>query len=195
VALRGDAPKDGGPYGPRADGYAYASDLITGLRRIADFEINAACYPEVHPGAESALADLENLKRKVEAGATRVVTQYCFDTDRILRFRDAMEIAGIRAEFVPGIMPIHHFSQIKRFSQGCGASIPPWLEQLFAGVDESSPLHSMLAASVAVEQCRRLAAEGLGRLHVYALNRAALPAALLRLLGVSVAAEPLPAAA
>ena len=164
VALRGDAPKDGGPYRPRVDGYAYASDLIAGLRRIADFEINAACYPEVHPEAESALADLENLKRKVEAGATRVVTQYCFDTDRILRFRDAMEIAGIRAEFVPGIMPIHNFTQIRRFSQGCGASIPAWLEQLFAGVDESSPLHAMLAASVAVEQCRRLAAEGLTQL-------------------------------
>jgi methylenetetrahydrofolate reductase (NADPH) len=192
VALRGDAPKDGGPYRPRADGYAYASDLITGLRRIADFEINAACYPEVHPEAESALADLENLKRKVEAGATRVVTQYCFNTDRILRFRDAMEIAGIRAEFVPGIMPIHNFTQIRRFSQGCGASIPAWLEQLFAGVDESSPLHSMLAASVAVEQCRRLAAEGLTQFHVYALNRAELPLALLRLLGITA---PIPAAA
>ncbi len=192
VALRGDAPKDGGPYRPRPDGYAYASDLIAGLRRIADFEISAACYPEVHPEALSPLADLDNLKRKVEAGATRVITQYCFDTDRILRFRDALEIAGIRAEFVPGIMPIHSFSQIRRFSQGCGASIPLWLEQLFADVEEGSPLHAILAASVAVEQCRRLAAEGLTQFHVYALNRTELPLALVRLLGI---AAPMPAAA
>lgn len=192
VALRGDPPTVGERYAPRPDGYAYASDLIRALRRIADFEISAACYPEVHPEAVSALEDLENLKRKVDAGAVRLISQYCFDTERVLRFRDALEVAGIEAEFVPGIMPIHSFSQIKRFSGACGASIPPWLEELFAGVDERSQLHAMVAASVVVEQCRRLAAEGLSRLHVYALNRAELPQALLRLLGVAV---PVPAAA
>jgi methylenetetrahydrofolate reductase (NADPH) len=194
VALRGDPPKGSGAYAPRGDGYAYASDLVAGLRAVADFEVSVGCYPEVHPEAPSALADLENLKRKVDAGATRLIGQYCFDTDRVLRFRDALEVAGIRgAEFVPGVMPIHNFAQIKRFSAGCGAGVPDWLERLFEGVEEGSQLHAMLAASVAVEQCRRLAAEGLGRLHVYALNRAELPAALLRLLGVP--AQPLPAAA
>jgi methylenetetrahydrofolate reductase (NADPH) len=185
VALRGDAPKDAGPYRPRPDGYAFASDLVAGLKAVADFEISVACYPEVHPEAGSALADLENLKRKIDAGAVRLISQYCFDTDRILRFRDALEVAGIAAEFVPGVMPIHSFQQIRRFSAACGASIPPWLAALFEGVEEGSQLHAMLAASVAVEQCRRLAAEGLTRFHLYALNRAELPAALLRLLGIA----------
>lgn len=191
VALRGDPPRGEACYQPRADGYAYASDLIRGLKAVADFEITAGCYPEVHPEAESAEADLENVRRKVEAGATRLVTQYCFDTDRILRFRDLLVAAGIGAEYVPGIMPIHNFGQIRRFSLGCGAGIPAWLERLFAGVDESSPMHGMIAAGVASEQCRRLAAEGLTRLHVYALNRAELPLAIRHLLS----AHEVPAAA
>ena len=191
VALRGDPPKGAERYTPRADGYAYAADLIAGLKAVADFEISAGCYPEVHPEAESAEADLENLRRKVEAGASRLVTQYCFDTDRILRFRDRLVAAGIDAEYVPGIMPIHNFTQIKRFSLGCGAGIPAWLERLFEGVDESSPMHGMIAASLASEQCRRLAAEGLTRMHVYALNRAELPLAIRHLL----AAHEVPAAA
>ena len=191
VALRGDPPKGARRYTPRPDGYAYAADLIAGLKGVAGFEISAGCYPEVHPEAASAEADLANLRRKVEAGASRLVTQYCFDTDQILRFRDRLVAGGIYAEYVPGIMPIHSFTQIRRFSQGCGASIPPWLERLFEGVDESSPMHGMIAASIAGEQCRRLAAEGLTRLHVYALNRAELPLAMRHLL----AAHAAPAAA
>jgi methylenetetrahydrofolate reductase (NADPH) len=191
VALRGDPPKGAGCYTPRPDGYAYAADLIAGLKAVADFEISAGCYPEVHPEAQTAEADLDNLRRKVEAGATRLVTQYCFDTDQILRFRDRLDAAHVNAEYVPGIMPIHNFTQIKRFSQGCGAGIPPWLERLFDGVDESSPMHGMIAASIVSEQCRRLAAEGLTRMHVYALNRAELPLALRHLL----AAHEVPAAA
>lgn len=192
VALRGDPPKGAASYAPHEDGYAYASDLVAALRRVADFEVSVGCYPEVHPEAGSAFADLENVKRKVDAGAVRLITQYCFDTDRLLRFRDALDVAGISAEYVPGIMPIHNFAQVKRFSAACGAGIPDWLERLFDGVDGTSPLHAMLAANVAVEQCRRLAAEGLTTLHVYALNRTELPLALLRLLGVSA---PVPAAA
>ena len=188
VALRGDAPKGSDRYTPRADGYAYASDLIAGLKAVADFEISAGCYPEVHPEAASAEADLDNLRRKVDAGATRLITQYCFDTDQILRFRDRLVAAGITAEYVPGIMPIHNFTQIKRFSQGCGAGIPAWLERLFEGVDETSPTHGMIAASVAADQCRRLAAEGLTRMHVYALNRAELPLAIRHLLGAPAVA-------
>jgi methylenetetrahydrofolate reductase (NADPH) len=186
VALRGDPPRVGDRYQPRPDGYAYASELIAALRRIADFEISAACYPETHPEAPSPEGDIENLRRKVDAGAVRLISQYCFDTERIMRFRDSLATAGIKAELVPGIMPIHSFSQIRRFSQACGASIPPWLDQLFQGVEERSALHAMLATGVVVEQCRRLAAEGLSKLHVYALNRAELPQALLRLLGVAV---------
>lgn len=183
VALRGDAAKGTGRYAPRPDGYAYASDLVAGLKRVADFEISVGCYPEVHPEAESAEADLDNLRRKVDAGATRLITQYCFDTDRILRFRDEVAAAGIVAEYVPGVMPIHNFAQIRRFSLACGAGIPDWLERLFDGVEEGSPTHGMLAASVAAEQCRRLAAEGLTAMHVYALNRAELPLAIRQLLG------------
>jgi len=183
VALRGDPPKGAERYVPRADGYAFASDLVAGLKRVADFEISVGCYPEVHPEAPSAEADLDNLKRKVDAGATRLITQYCFDTDRLLRFRDQVVAAGIEAEYVPGIMPIHNFSQIKRFSLACGAGIPAWLERLFDGVEEGSPTHGMIAASVATEQCRRLAAEGLTAMHVYALNRAELPLAIRHLLG------------
>jgi methylenetetrahydrofolate reductase (NADPH) len=183
VALRGDAPKGAERYEPRPDGYAYAADLVRGLKAVADFEISVGCYPETHPEAASAEADLENVRRKVEAGAVRLITQYCFDTDRILRFRDRLVAAGIDAEYVPGIMPIHNFAQIRRFSLACGASIPAWLERLFDGVPESSPTHGMIAASVAAEQCRRLAAEGLTRMHVYALNRAELPLAIRQLLG------------
>jgi methylenetetrahydrofolate reductase (NADPH) len=191
VALRGDPPKGTERYTPRPDGYAHAADLIRGLKAVADFEISAACHPEVHPEAENEEADVDNLRRKVEAGATRLVTQYCFDTDLILRFRERLIASGIDVEFVPGIMPIHSFSQIKRFSQGCGAGIPAWLERLFEGVDEGSPMHGMIAASVASEQCRRLAAEGLTRMHVYALNRAELPLAIRHIL----AAHQVPAAA
>lgn len=192
VALRGDAPKGAGRYVPEPDGYAYAADLVAAIRRIAAFDISVACYPEVHPEAASAAADLDNLRRKVEAGADRMITQYCFDTDAILRFRDRVTAAGIAAELVPGIMPIHSFTQIRRFSGACGAGIPGWLAELFDGVEDGSPVHGMIAASVAAEQCRRLAAEGLTRQHVYALNRAELPLAIVQLLR---AARAVPAAA
>lgn len=192
VALRGDAPKGVERYEPQPDGYGYAADLVAGIRRIGDFDISVGCYPEVHPEAASAEADLANLRRKVEAGAHRIITQYCFDTDRILRFRDAVRAAGIEAEFVPGIMPIHNFTQIKRFSSACGAGIPSWLEELFDGVEEGTQVHGMVAASIVAEQCRRLAAEGLTRQHVYALNRAELPLAIVQLLK---AARPVRAAA
>jgi methylenetetrahydrofolate reductase (NADPH) len=183
VALRGDPPKGAERYAPRPDGYAYADDLVRGLKAVADFDVSVGCYPEVHPEAGSAEADLAHLRRKVEAGANRLITQYCFDTDQILRFRDRLVAEGIDAEYVPGIMPIHNFSQVRRFSLACGAGVPAWLERLFDGVEEGSPMHGMIAASVATEQCRRLAAEGLTRLHVYALNRAELPLAIRHLLG------------
>ncbi|MCX7629523.1 MAG: methylenetetrahydrofolate reductase [Geminicoccaceae bacterium] len=185
VALRGDPPKGDGPYRPRPDGYAYAVDLVRAISRLGGFEVSVACYPEVHPEAPSAAFDLENLRRKVEAGAVRAIAQYCFDTDRILRFRDAMVRAGIDCEFVPGIMPIHSFQQIKRFSEACGASIPSWLADLFDGVPEGSALHGMIAATVVSEQVRRLAAEGIRAMHLYALNRAELPLFVVQILKAS----------
>ncbi len=186
VALRGDPPP-GESYRPRADGYAYAVDLVRGLREIAPFEISVAGYPETHPEAPSASFDLDNVVRKVEAGAGRIIGQYCFDTDRILRYRDALVSRGVEVPFVPGIMPIHSFPQIRRFSRACGAGIPEWLERLFEGVEPGMPLHSMLAASVAAEQCRRLVAEGFDHLHIYALNRSELALAICRLMGRAAA--------
>ncbi len=183
VALRGDPPDGAARYEPRPDGYAYAADLVAGLRRIADFEISVAGYPETHPEAPSPAFDLDNLRRKVDAGASRIIGQYCFDTEKVLRFRDTLQRAGIRVPFVPGIMPIHDFARIKRFSRRCGASVPLWLERMFCGVPADSPLHAMIAASIAAEQCRRLVAEGFDHLHIYALNRASLTLAVCRLLG------------
>ncbi|SNB60619.1 5,10-methylenetetrahydrofolate reductase (NAD(P)) [Arboricoccus pini] len=185
VALRGDKPKGALHYQPRPDGYAYANDLVAGLKAIAPFDVSVGCYPETHPEAPDADSDYRYLLRKIEAGADRLITQYCFETDKILRFRDRLVKDGVTVEFVPGIMPIHNFRQIKRFSAACGAGIPDWLEAMFEGVDEASPVHGMVAATVATEQCRRLAAEGLTRHHVYALNRAELPMALVHLLRAS----------
>jgi methylenetetrahydrofolate reductase (NADPH) len=182
VALRGDPPKGSAGYEPRADGYAFARDLVLGIREIAPFDISVACYPEVHPEAVDAQSDYGNLLAKIDAGADRAITQYCFDTDQILRLRDRLAADRPEIEYVPGIMPIHSFSQVKRFSAGCGAGIPGWLEALFEGVEDGSAVHGMIAASVVAEQCRRLAAEGLTRQHVYALNRAELPLAIVHLL-------------
>lgn len=190
VALRGDLPGMIGPYVPRPDGYAYASDLVAGLRRIGDFEIAVGGYPETHPAAPSAAFDLDNLARKVDAGASRIITQYCFDTDTLLRFRDRVVSRGIQAELVPGIMPVHNFAQIKRFSGMCGASVPAWLEALFHGIEDQPALRDMVAVGVAAEQCRRLIAEGLTHLHIYALNRSTLTTALCLLLGRGIEVAP-----
>jgi len=183
VALRGDPPKGSGRYVPRPDGYAYAVDLVRGLREIAPFEISVAGYPETHPEAPSRAFDIENVRRKVEAGAVRVIGQYCFDTDAVLRYRDELVRAGVEAPFVPGIMPVHDFAKIRRFSEACGASIPLRLAELFEGVDPALPVHGMLAAAVAAEQMQRLVAEGFHHLHIYALNRADLTCATCRLAG------------
>ncbi|GBD41834.1 5,10-methylenetetrahydrofolate reductase [bacterium HR39] len=183
VALRGDPPKGSGPYVPRPDGYAYAADLVRGLRGIAPFEISVAGYPETHPEAPSRAFDIDNVRRKVEAGAVRVIGQYCFDTDTVLRYRDELVRAGVEVPFVPGIMPVHDFAKIRRFSEACRASIPDWLAELFTDLDPSLPVHGMVAAAVAAEQMSRLVAEGFDHLHLYALNRADLTLAACRLAG------------
>ena len=183
VALRGDRPNLASTADCNANGYSYASDLVFDLMRLHPFDISVAGYPETHPEASSAALGLDHLAMKVDAGAARVIGQYCFDTDAILRFRDQLAGRGIKVPFVPGIMPIHDFRQIRKFSKQCGASIPHWLEELFDNVEPATPLHQMIAASVAAEQCRRLAAEGFDHLHIYALNRAELTIAIACLLG------------
>jgi methylenetetrahydrofolate reductase (NADPH) len=194
VALRGDPPAGGEAYQPHPGGYAYAADLVTGLRRVADFEISVAAYPETHPEAVSAERDLDNLKGKVDAGASRAITQYFFDVDPYLRFRDRAARAGIAVPIVPGILPVTNYAQVKKFSASCGASIPAWMEAHFAGLDDDPDTRRLVAASIAAEQCRRLHAEGVHQFHFYTLNRADLIVAICHLLGVR-AKKPAAAAA
>lgn len=184
VALRGDAPKDGGAYVPHADGYAYASDLVAGLRKVADFDISVAAYPEVHPEAQDADFDLDNLKRKLDAGATRAITQFFFGAELFLRFRDRCAAAGIESAIVPGILPITRFPQLERFAKMCGASIPDWLRNRFDGLDDDEETRQMIAASVAIEQVRALQEEGIENFHFYTLNRSELTYAICHALGV-----------
>ena len=183
VALRGDRPKDMDSR-PNGEHYAFAADLVAALRQIAPFEISVAAYPETHPEAASPKADLDNLKRKLDAGAVRAITQYCFETGTILRFRDRMAAAGIEAPLAVGIMPVHDFAQIKRFSEGCGAGVPDWLGERFASLDDDPASRQSIAAGIAAEQIRQLIAEGIRQLHFYTLNRAELTIAACELLGL-----------
>ncbi|NQV86552.1 MAG: methylenetetrahydrofolate reductase [Woeseiaceae bacterium] len=184
VALRGDAPKDSKPYVPHADGYAYGSDLVAGLRKVADFDISVAAYPEVHPEAKNAKLDLDNLKRKLDAGASRAITQFFFDPGVFLRFRDRCAKAGIESEIVPGILPITRFPQMERFADMCGTSIPDVLRHRFDGLEDDAETRQMIAASVAIEQVRLLESEGTEDFHFYTLNRSELTYAICHALGV-----------
>ncbi len=181
VALRGDAPGIE-PYRPSAGGYPFAVDLVEGLMRVADFDIAVAAYPEVHPEAASLEADIDNLKRKFDAGARFAITQYAFDTETVLRFIDRARAAGIGAPIVPGIMPVGHFGGLKRFSARCGASIPDWMERMLEDLDERPQARAAVAAAVATGRCRRLAAEGVTDFHIYTLNKAEVSTAFCRAL-------------
>ncbi len=195
VALRGDPPKDTGRYRPHPGGYAFAADLVHGLKRVADFEITVAAYPEVHPEARDAAADLDNLKRKLDAGATRAITQYFFDVETYLRYLDRVRAAAIEVPVVPGILPVTNFAQLKRFSAMCGATVPAWMADLFDGLDEDPETRKLVAASIAAEQCRVLQANGVDEFHFYTLNRANLTYAIARILGLRAAPREAPAAA
>jgi methylenetetrahydrofolate reductase (NADPH) len=184
VALRGDPPKETNGYAPCPDGYAYAADLVEGLKKVADFDISVAAYPEVHPEAPNPLFDLDNLKRKLDAGASRAITQFFFDTDVFLRFRDLTAAAGVETAIVPGILPITRFPQLTRFAEQCGASVPNWLQHRFDGLDDDAETRQMIAASVAIEQVHRLQAEGINEFHFYTLNRSELTFAICHALGV-----------
>lgn len=190
VALRGDPPA-GTTYAPHPGGYAFANNLVAGLRRIGDFEISVAAYPETHPTATSPGDDLDALKRKLDAGATRAITQYFFDTETYLRFLDRCLAAGITAPIVPGIMPVSNFAQAARFSAMCGTSVPGWLGHMFEGTEEDPEIRRMVAAIIAAEQVRTLQANGVDEFHFYTLNRPELTYAIAHILGV----RPQPAAA
>jgi len=189
VALRGDAPKGAERYEPHSQGFAYAADLVAGLKSVADFDISVAAYPEKHPEAVSAELDLDNLKRKIDAGASRAITQFFYDVDVFLGFRDRCEQAGIRASIVPGILPITRFPQVTRFAARCGASIPPWLAERFVGLEDDPDTRRLIAASVAIDQVQELARHGVREFHFYTLNRAELTYAICHALGVRPKAE------
>jgi methylenetetrahydrofolate reductase (NADPH) len=184
VALRGDPPEAGSKYQPHPDGYRDAVDLVGGLKAVAPFDISVAAYPEIHPDSSSRAFDLENLKRKVDAGADRAITQFFFSADCFFRFRDEAAAAGIQAEIVPGILPVSNVATTRRFAQTCGAAIPAWLDQLFEGLDDLPAARQLIAATVAAELCGQLYAGGVRHFHFYTLNRAELSYAICHLLGV-----------
>ncbi len=188
VALRGDAAAADltadGRYRPCEGGFAYASDLVAGLCGVGAFELSVAAFPEGHPETGSVDADILNLKRKVDAGARRAITQFFFDTDVFLRYRDRAAAAGIRADIVPGILPITRFPQLLRFAERCGASVPAWLRRQFDGLDDDAETRRMIAASVAIEQVQRLREHGVDEFHFYTLNRAELTYAICHALGL-----------
>ena len=188
VALRGDPPEGDACYTPHPDGYAHAADLVAGLRRIADFDISVAAYPETHPEAPSPRFDLDNLKRKLDAGAARAMTQFFFDTELFLGFRDRVRRAGIDAPLIPGILPVTNYAQVARFAHACGTSVPPWLTRLFEALEDDPEARKLVAAMVAGEQCRILASEGVSDFHFYTLNRADLTFAICHMLGLRATA-------
>ena len=184
VGLRGDPPEAGAKYEAHPGGYANAAELVEGLKRVAPFDVSVACYPEVHPDSGCREADLDNLKRKVDAGADRAITQFFFSAESFFRFRDEAAAAGIAIEIVPGILPVSNVATTRRFAATCGASIPQWLDQLFEGLDELPAARQLIAATVAAELCGQLYAGGVRHFHFYTLNRAELSYAICHLLGV-----------
>jgi len=187
VALRGDPPGGdgiGGAYVPRTDGYANATELTAAISRVGGFDITVGAYPEKHPESPSIDHDIDVLKAKVDAGATRAVTQFFFDIEAFLRFRDRVRAAGVTIPLIPGIMPVSNFKGLSRMSAACGASIPDWLAAHFDGLDDDPETRKLLAASIAAETCARLQEEGFSDFHFYTLNRAELVYAICRVLGV-----------
>jgi methylenetetrahydrofolate reductase (NADPH) len=189
VALRGDPPEQGKSYASHPDGYANAAELVRGLKAIADFEISVAAYPEGHPDSPNRAADLDNLWRKIDAGADRAITQFFFTPDSFFRFRDHAAAMGIDAEIVPGILPVSNVAQTRKFAAMCGAAIPSWMDRLFEGLDNLPAARQLVAATVAAELCGQLYAGGVRHFHFYTLNRAELAYAICHLLGLRPKAE------
>ncbi|EEZ7060246.1 methylenetetrahydrofolate reductase [Escherichia coli] len=178
VALRGDLPPGSGK--PEM----YASGLVTLLKEVADFDISVAAYPEVHPEAKSAQADLLNLKRKVDAGANRAITQFFFDVESYLRFRDRCVSAGIDVEIIPGILPVSNFKQAKKFADMTNVRIPAWMAQMFDGLDDDAETRKLVGANIAMDMVKILSREGVKDFHFYTLNRAEMSYAICHTLGV-----------
>jgi methylenetetrahydrofolate reductase (NADPH) len=192
VALRGDAPQGMANYTPHPEGYRYSTELVAGLKRIADFEISVAAFPEKHPESLSFAQDFDVLKQKIDAGATRAITQYFFDTAHYLRFLERARGAGIAIPIVPGILPVGNVAQMVKFSAMCGASVPDWLIARFEGAD-TPQAHNTVAVRVAAEQCRRLREAGVEQFHFYTLNRADLTSAVCAELAVENRSTVIPA--
>ena len=184
VALRGDPPEQGAKFVPHPEGYAGAAELVEGLRTLHDFEISVAAYPETHPEALSPESDLDNLKRKIDAGATRAITQFFFEPETYFRFVDRARAAGIDAEILPGIMPVTNFTGIRKMATMCNTDVPSWMERLFEGLDDLPGARQLVAATVTAELCRKLYAGGVRGFHFYTLNRAELSYAICHLLGL-----------
>jgi methylenetetrahydrofolate reductase (NADPH) len=190
VALRGDPPGSlGGVYEARADGYANATELTAAIKHIAPFEVSVSLYPQKHPESPSIQHDIDVLKAKVDAGATRAITQFFFDIDEFLRFHDQVRAAGITIPILPGIMPVTNFKGLKKMAAPCGIPLPDWLGELFEGLDSDPETRRLIAGSVAAEMCARLEEEGFHDFHFYTLNRADLVYAICRVLGVKETAK------
>ncbi len=190
VALRGDPQGGVGTrYAPHPGGFVNAADLVAGLRQIDDFEISVSAYPERHPESETDDVDLDMLKQKVDAGATRALTQFFFDNDIFERYLERVRKAGITIPIVPGIMPIQNLTQLKRFASMCGASIPAFLDERFEGTEGDAQARAAIAADIAAEQIADLAQRGLEEFHIYTMNRAPLTIATLERLGISAKAN------
>ncbi|MCS6760842.1 MAG: methylenetetrahydrofolate reductase [NAD(P)H] [Candidatus Devosia symbiotica] len=184
VALRGDPPEGlGQPFTPHPGGYQNAADLVASIRRVGDFDISVAAYPEKHPQSESWQVDIDNLKRKLDVGADRAITQMFFSNGDFLRYLERTRAAGITAPIVPGIQPIHSFKQISSFARRCGTSIPAWLAERFDGLDDEPETHALVASAVAAEQVTELLDEGVTEFHIYTHNRSPLALTLARILG------------
>ena len=184
MALRGDMPGMSGPYRAHDEGYASTPELIEGVRKVAPFEISVSCYPECHPDSPSVDHDVQLLKRKIDAGASRALGQFCFDNDAVARFRDKAVAAGIGAPIIPGIMPTTAFRGVERMASKCGAKIPAWLTRAYAGLDEDVETRRIIAAAVLAEQVQELRARGFSQFHFYTLNQANLTYAACRIMGL-----------
>lgn len=184
VALRGDPPRAGEKFAPHPGGYASAAELVTGLKKVAPFEISVAAYPETHPDANCPDSDIDNLKRKIDAGADQAITQFFFSPEAFFRFRDTYAKAGITAPILPGILPVSNVATTRKIAGMCGTAIPQWMNDLFEGLDDHPTTRQLVAATVAAELCRRLYSGGVRHFHFYTLNRAELSFAICHLLGM-----------
>ncbi|MFY0614659.1 MAG: methylenetetrahydrofolate reductase [NAD(P)H] [Hyphomicrobiaceae bacterium] len=190
VALRGDPPAGvGAAYEPHPGGYNGAAELVAGIRDIADFDISVSGYPEMHPESPSLEEDLDNLKAKVDAGASRIITQFFFDNDHYLRFVERVRAHGIWCPIVPGIVPIHNFAQVAKFAGQCGTTMPSWLARRFDGLEDDPATTHLVAAAIAAEQVMDLVDHGVQSFHLYTLNRADLAYAICHLLGLRPVAD------